>query len=115
MGSYVIPGATRAGEAAAFIGAAPPERRVWLAMLEGVWFYDPLLTDAECAALYAGFTPTGGLEDGYEPPKPPAVQAAIDTLQAFYDANPSSVTDTQSATLHRAEVTILRYLNRGLE
>jgi hypothetical protein len=115
MGSYFIPNATLISEAAAHINEVPPIRRMWGQVPGGIWFSDPRLTDAECAALYADYTPTVGTEDFYTPPRPPAVESAVQTLLGFYEQNPATVTAAQSATLLRAVTTILRWFNREIE
>lgn len=48
-------------------------------------------------------------------PVPPEVQTAIDVLRAIYEANPASMSDSQTATAVRNVVIVLRWLNRRIE
>lgn len=116
MGGYRIPNALSIREAAAYLGVEQtPDMRRWQLDVGGVIFFDPDLTDAECEALYTGFTPSGVTDDQYTLTRPAAVQDAIDTLAAFYNADPATITDAQNVALHRAEVIVLRWTNRRLE
>lgn len=112
MGSFLISGAASVPEAADYIGE-PQLTQIWEYAEGGVLFTDSALTDAACAALYAGFVPSGNTS--YVPPLPAAVEDARQTLKTFYDANPATITAAQAATLHRAEVVIIRWMNRRLE
>lgn len=114
MGSYLIPGATTVSEAAAHLKFIPPPRRIFTLQPGGVYFSDPMLTDAECEALFANFTPVQPTEEGYVTPVPPAVAVAFDFLANLYAANPASMTDAQTAAAIRNILIALRWMNRRL-
>ena len=113
MGTYLIPNAPSISEAADFIGE-PPLTATWERFGPDVRFTDTARSNAQCAALYAGYVPSGATDETYRPPKPPEVQAAITTLQAIYQTNPASMTDAQTAAATRAIIVVLRYLNGEL-
>jgi hypothetical protein len=71
-------------------------------------------TEAAATTLLDGYAWTATRGE-WHTPRPQIVQDAITTLKAFYTANPATVTAAQSATLHRAEVVILRFLFSDLE
>lgn len=108
MGQHLILNALSINEAVDFIGG-PNTNQTWEYVEGGIMFVDEQRSDAQCAALYSGYTPSGQDDFSYQSPPPAAVQQARQTLKAFWDANPASVTDTQSATLDRALLTMLRY------
>jgi hypothetical protein len=114
MGSYLIPAAPSINEAAAYIGE-PPLTATWERVGADVLFTDTARTNAQCAAAYAGYVPSGLTDAEYIPPLSPALAAARDTLRTFWNANPASVTDAQTATILRAMLVVLRDMNRRLD
>lgn len=114
MGQYLIPNAASINEAIDFVGE-PQLTQTWQKVGNDVLFVDSALSDAECAALYVGFTPSGTPDADYVTPPPQAVRDARDTLKSFWNLNPSSLTGTQSATLIRALLTWMRWQNQNLE
>lgn len=113
MGMYLIPNAMSINEAVDFLGE-PGLTQTWRQVPNGVLFEDTSRSDAQCAALYAGYVPSGTSDLDYQPPLPPAVQQAKNTLKAFWDTNPASIDDTQSARLWRAWLTWYRWKSRDL-
>lgn len=114
MGSYLIPNAPSIAEAADFIGE-PPLTATWERFGADVRFTDTARTNAQCAAAYAGYVPSGATDTTYSRPLAPALLAAIDTLRTFWQQDPASLTDSQTATVLRAVLVVLRDLNRRLE
>lgn len=114
MGSYLIPGATSVQEAANYLGE-PVLSASWEVVPGGVLFIDTELNDAQCEALYLSYVPSGVTDADYRLPPPAVVQGAIDTLRAFWDANPATVTAAESARLHRAHTAIERFLYRDMQ
>lgn len=114
MGQYLIPNAVSINEAVDYIGGTNIHR-TWEYVEDGINFVDAQLSDAQCANLYQGYVPSGLTDEQYKPPLPPDVEQAKQTMKAFYNQNPASITDAQSATLNRAIVTWLRWRNRELE
>ena len=113
MGSFLILGARSTSEAIDFIGE-PQLTQTWEPQGNDTLFTDTALSDAACAALYAGYTPSGVTNANYVVPLPPTVEAAIDTLRTFYQNDPPALTDAMSATVSRAQTIVLRYLFREL-
>jgi hypothetical protein len=114
MGSYLIPNALSVQEAADHIGT-PNLTSSWERAENGVLFKDTSRTDAQCAALYTDYTPSGADDFIYEKPLPQPVVEAMATCKAFYDTNPATLTAVQIVALHRAQVTILRWMNRKMQ
>lgn len=104
MGTYLIPNARSTREAAVYVG----ERLgcTWEHADGGVLFTDPDISDAECAALYAGFVPTAESDETYRPPVPPAVRAAWLDLRSRATAGDPVAQDM---------VTLLRFINSRLD
>lgn len=109
MGQYVITNAPSINEVADFIGE-PPSTATWGRSGTDVVFVDTALSDAECAALYVGYIPSGLTDDQYVPPPPAAVQDAITALTALWNLNPETLTSAQSATFARNVLIVMRYL-----
>lgn len=114
MGTYLIPGAVSVHEAAAFVGE-PPLTASWSYADGGILFEDTSRTDAQCASAYAGYVPSGLSDSQYVPALSPQVEAARDVLRQFWNANPNSVTDAQTASVLRALLAIVRDMNRRID
>jgi hypothetical protein len=113
MGHFRIANGVSINEAADYAGINT--NRSWGYAAEGgIDFFDTSLSDAECEAVYVNYVPSGKTDFEYRTPPPQAVQDARQTIKAFYEQNPSSITDTQAATLNRAMVIMLRWKFREL-
>lgn len=112
MGSYLILNAPSLSEAADHIGE-PQLTQTWQPIGADILFTDTALTDAECAALYASYTPSGLNDHEYKPPLPQPVQDAIQTFkQAEAAGFPATMTAAQRSALSQATWVLFRYMNR---
>lgn len=105
MGQYLIPNAKSTIEAAAFLGEAAVPDRTWEATATGVLFKDPALTNAQCATLYNGFTPSGQTDETVRWPLPARWQTHIAHLRDYRVAqrNGTQAAKTQAVRLAEAE------------
>lgn len=113
MGSYLIPNAISTKEAAAYIPFAP--NRQWTSVDGGVLFQDPARTDAECAALYSGFVPSGVTDDQFQWPLPSEVRTHLQHLRDYQAADPSTITNAMTIHVVKDIIAALFYLNKRFE
>lgn len=117
MGQYLIPGATSTKEAAVHVGLR--QGCEWHPVEGGVLFVDPSLTDEECAALYADFTPSGTDDLTYRAPLPDRIRNHVQHLKAFRDAvrsgDTSSITQDQRDHVLADVIDGLYFVNRRIE
>ena len=111
MGTYLIPGCNSTSEAADY-NAAPG--RVWTPVPGGVQVMSKAESDAQLAAAYAGFTPSGVDEFAYVPPLPQPVRDAVALLKQIEAAGWPTPTLAQQGQLNRAIFDLLRFLNQRL-
>lgn len=116
MGSYLIPNVGEQ-EVASAIGFLEEqglltESQVWDWGAEGgTLFTDPSRTDAECAALYATFTP----QAEYRQPIPQALRDHRQHLLDYYNADPAVITTAQTVHVVKDIIRVLYYLNQRIQ
>lgn len=101
MGTYLIPSARSIQEATEFIGGTTMTR-TWTPMAGGgLAFADTSLSDAECAALYAAFVPTGVNDLSYIASIPVRWRAHLIHLRDYRDGiRDGTLTPTQAQRDH---------------
>ena len=98
MGTYLVPGARSVFEVAEY--AMPGHQSTLTVVEEGVLIQDPTRTDAELAALYAGFEPSGSTDEQIIAMLPRVLRAHAGHLRDFRDAVRDGVPVTNAQTLH---------------
>ena len=111
MGQYLIPNAKSSAEASLHVPFGAD--RLWREQEGGVMFTDPNLTDAECAALYANFTPSGMTNDEYRQPLPEYLRTHLPHLKQYYDA--TAVTNAETVHVVKDLIRAVYYLNSRFE
>lgn len=117
MGQYLIPGDLSRDHVSSAIGHLREqglwtESQVWDWGVDGgILFTDPSRTDAQCAALYAGFSP---VED-YSPPLPAAVKNHLQHLRDYLNASPATITNAQTVHVVQDLIRAVHYLNKRFE
>lgn len=112
MGQYLIPNATSTAEAAAFI-ASPTHGSQWSMVEGGVLFTDETKTDAQCQALYSGFTPSGVTDGAFQWPMPDSVRLHTQHLRDYLNA--TSPTNAETVHVVKDMIRALFMLNSRLE
>jgi hypothetical protein len=111
MGTYVIPGATSAEEAAAY---SPWPGRIWREVPGGIEVSDPNLSDADLAAAYAGFTPSGADPLTYQWPLSPAVRTEAARIKQSAEYTDAQLDAAFAAGAQRELAYTLRSVCRAL-
>lgn len=113
MGSYLIPNAASSKEAAAYVPFVPNRR--WTIVDGGVLFEDPSLTNAQCAAIYAGYAPSGLTDEEFRWPLPSEVLTHLQHLRDYVVADPASITNAQTVHVVKDLIRAIHFLNRRFE
>lgn len=114
MGTYLVP-TQYIAEAAAYLGENSRDGQSFTPTQGSVLFEDPTRSDAECAALYTGFTATwpDGL-DMYERPLPAGVKTHLQHLRDYLAADPSAITNAQTIHVVQDLIRAVHFLNGRL-
>lgn len=108
MGTYLIPNALSVGEAAEY---AMPAGGSTMTLVEGgLLVEDPTRTDAEVAALYAGYVPSRLPQEDFRPSLPEAIRTHAGHLRDYEQAirNGTAVTNAQTTHVIADIITYLR-------
>lgn len=114
MGTYLIPNAKSIQEAINYLMRTDPTPPgMWRQVAGGVEYTRDGATDAEVAALYAGFTPTW--PTAMDPPLPTGVGDHLQHLRDYYAADPATITNAQTVHVVKDLIKAVQYLNNRLE